>query len=650
MSFSISAIVLYGHEGQQRVLRFNDHGLSIITGNSKTGKSAIIDIVDYCLGRESYNVAEGEIRRKVLWFGLHLTRERDDVFIARKNPGPSASSGPDVYYQRGRLENYPSIHELSKNTSATSVRRFVTQFAGIVENENRPTSGTREPLSANLKHAIWFCFQPQGTIATKDHLFYRMTDHFLQQALRDTLPYFLDAVGEEHFRYLAEFDELSDKLKLLQAQETKHQQVIEINRKRIVRIIREGQRLGMVRQDFEVVDESVFDYLATIANSRVDEPTIVQDFGESIQNLRSEQLTIQTRLSELNQEILAARTFLSSQTEFAREASEQSARLKSIGLYKSNDESHNSCPLCGIVLETSTPQVQEISESLRRVNDDLKNVYQENPHIQSHINELSHKIEKLTTELKSVQRELANAISENESAKTAQDQLIARAKYLGRLSDFLDTIKEGDDANEAKEQLAELKNLIDIVKQKLNSEDVVSRVETFVNLIGQKMTEFSNQLELEHSGSSLRLDVKKLTVVADTEDGPIPLNRMGSGENWVGYHVLAHLALHWWFRRRNRPIPGFLVLDQPTQAYYPPDRIEGGLDQIEKDADKRAVHALFKLMHLASMQIKGPFQLIVLDHAHLSDDWFESAIVEEWRGDKALVPRGWPSLSTNSNQ
>ena len=122
MSFTISAVVLYGHTGQTRVLRFREHGLSIVTGNSKTGKSAIIDIVDYCLGRGSYNVAEGEIRRKVSWFGLHLLKDGDEVFVARDNPGPGASTGSRVYVQRGRIENYPNIDEITKNTTATSVK------------------------------------------------------------------------------------------------------------------------------------------------------------------------------------------------------------------------------------------------------------------------------------------------------------------------------------------------------------------------------------------------------------------------------------------------------------------------------------------------------------------------------------------------
>ncbi|MDE5442982.1 DUF3732 domain-containing protein [Bradyrhizobium sp. CSA207] len=67
----------------------------------------------------------------------------------------------------------------------------------------------------------------------------------------------------------------------------------------------------------------------------------------------------------------------------------------------------------------------------------------------------------------------------------------------------------------------------------------------------------------------------------------------------------------------------------------------------ELNAERRAAQtflsdqALFRLMAHACAEISPSFQLIVLDHAHLSDDWFEEAIVEEWRGSAALVPIDW---------
>jgi Protein of unknown function (DUF3732) len=76
-------------------------------------------------------------------------------------------------------------------------------------------------------------------------------------------------------------------------------------------------------------------------------------------------------------------------------------------------------------------------------------------------------------------------------------------------------------------------------------------------------------LQLEHSAEDVRLDLAKLTVVADTPTGPAPLSRIGSAKNWVGYHLSTHLALHRFLALQDRPVPRFLMLDQPTQAHYP---------------------------------------------------------------------------------
>lgn len=643
MSFSIQALVLYSHSGEIRVVKFKTHGLNIITGKSKTGKSAIIDIVDYCLGRSSYNVAEGIIRKKVAWFGLHLVKGSDHVFVARDNPGPGASTGSLVYFQRGIEGDYPSLDDISKNTTGTSLKKFATQFAGIVENEHRPSTGTRDPLSANIAHALLFCFQKQNTIASQEQLFHRMNEQWLPQALKDTFPYFVGAVDEEQFRYLAELDELTKRLRLLEAQEGKRRQVIELSRNRVVRIVNDAKRIGLIPQEYQPVDDTVFTYLADIASRPVEEPGYIPDFGETIERLRGEQSTLQARLTQLNQDFVAAKSFLAVQTDFSSEGAEQRARLESIGLYKGTLGDHTVCPICDSHLSVTVPEVSQINQSLDHIDGLLNAVHRESPHIQGHIADIEGQIQVASDALKEVQIELRRVISEDQNARVIQDQLIARARFYGRLSNFLETINDGDEGIDLAEEIKELRKLVSSVNEKLNSDEIASRMDAFLNLIGQKMTEYSKHLDLEHSGSSLRLDMRKLTVVADTEDGPIPLNRMGSGENWVGYHVLTHLALHWWMRKKNRPVPAFLIFDQPTQAYYPPDRAEGGLDQLENDADRRAVRALFKLMDHACNEIESPFQLIILDHAHLRLDWFKDAIIEEWRGDAALVPQEWPS-------
>lgn len=644
MSFTIRSLVLYSHDGEQRIVPFRTHGLNIITGKSKTGKSAIIDIVDYCLGRDSFNIAEGFIRKRVAWFGLHLSKDGDEVFVARDNPGPGATTGSKVFIQRGVVGEYPSSDEIAKNITAGSLKTFVTQFAGISENEHRPESGTRDPLSANISHALYLCFQKQGTIASQDQLFHRMNEDFLPQSMKDTLPYFLGAVDESHFQLLSELDALRKRLRILEATEARRLQTIEVSRGRVTRIINEGKRVGLIPPSYQAVDDTVFEYLKGVADTQVEAPEIITDFGSTIETLSGEQTTLQRRLSDLNQDLRGAKAFLSDQTEFSKEANEQQARLQSLELYKEDDKDKSVCPICDSRLATPVPAVSELKTSLAKVQSQLASVHKESPHLQAHIIEIEQQIAAATESLKLVQTELRTAIAEDQNAKANQNQLIARARFLGKLSDFVELTDPQEGTGDLDEELVEVRKLIATVQAKLNADETASRLETILNLISRKMTDYSGKLELEHSGSSLRLDLKKLTVVADTEDGPIPLQRMGSGENWVGYHILTLLGIHWWLRRKHLPIPGFLIFDQPTQAYYPPDVIEGDLESIGRDSDRRAVQSLFQLMSEACAEIEPDFQLIVLDHAHLRDAWFEDAIIEEWRGENALVPRDWRAL------
>ena len=76
----------------------------------------------------------------------------------------------------------------------------------------------------------------------------------------------------------------------------------------------------------------------------------------------------------------------------------------------------------------------------------------------------------------------------------------------------------------------------------------------------------------------------------------IPMDRMGSGENWVGYHLIGHLALHSWFVEHARPVPRFLFLDQPSQVYFPPEKdVDGSINALQND-DRIALLRIFQLI------------------------------------------------------
>lgn len=159
-----------------------------------------------------------------------------------------------------------------------------------------------------------------------------------------------------------------------------------------------------------------------------------------------------------------------------------------------------------------------------------------------------------------------------------------------------------------------------------------------IDSVSELMTDYARVLQLEGSEHFVRLDPVQLTVAVQRPGGRVPLARMGSAENWVGYHLVAHLALHHWFATHDRPVPRFLMLDQPTQAFFPEEVVDAADDE---NADWEAVRRQFSLMRDVVSALEGALQVIVCDHANLADDWFQEGVIDNWRNGVALIPADW---------
>jgi uncharacterized protein DUF3732 len=74
----------------------------------------------------------------------------------------------------------------------------------------------------------------------------------------------------------------------------------------------------------------------------------------------------------------------------------------------------------------------------------------------------------------------------------------------------------------------------------------------------------------------------------------VTMERMGSRENWLACHLIAHLALHEFFVSAGRPVSTMPILDQPAQIYYPLERdVQGSLEGLSKE-DREAVRTIFR--------------------------------------------------------
>ena len=187
----ILEIILYGHNGQRRIIPLKKGRVNIFTGGSATGKSALIDIVDYCLGRTKCMIPEGIIRETVAWFALKVEfADQSQMFVARENPTLGHVTTNRSYVEQADSVKTPDVPPAIPNSTIEAVVETLTNKIGISPNMNiPPPNQSRSPLSANIRHALYYCFQQQNEIANKDILFHRQSEDFMTQAIRDTLDF-----------------------------------------------------------------------------------------------------------------------------------------------------------------------------------------------------------------------------------------------------------------------------------------------------------------------------------------------------------------------------------------------------------------------------------------------------------------------------
>ena len=230
----------------------------------------------------------------------------------------------------------------------------------------------------------------------------------------------------------------------------------------------------------------------------------------------------------------------------------------------------------------------------------------------------------------------------DERLAQTHDDSTKKVHILGRISLYLESLPDLPDTRALEQEAENLRAQASVLEIDLSDERVRERLESVTSILSQRMTQWARDLGLEHSKFPLRFDVKNLTIVADTADGPVPMARMGSGENWVGYHLIAHLALHQWFVERVRPVPRFLFLDQPSQVYFPSESdVDGSMSLVPED-DRIAVARMFQLIFNAVKDVTPGLQVIVTEHADINEEWYQAAVVERWRGGPKLVPEDWP--------
>ena len=647
MSFQVLDIVLYGFNQKRRVLSLRPGRLNIITGSSKTGKTALIEIMDYCFGASECGIPEGIIRQTVEWVGVRLQVTEGHVFIARRLPTGGQEASSDVFYTVGQEIALPEYSSLAQTTNSQALERLLTTHAGISQNIHEPPSGqTRRPLSANIRHALFYCFQQQSEIISNRHLFHKQSMQWIPQTIKDTMPYFLGAVDDEHVAKMAELRRLRHEARSLETKLAEHAAVRGSGISRAQSLMLEAVDLGL-RPSGTVTEgwEGSVALLKDISSSPLpDEEKEIVDEGDEYERLQENRQQLTHDLCRTKEQLLAAQALSSERRGYSREGEAQLARLRSIQLFEDQEGAdHSSCPLCQSQLadNQTPPSIFDLRESTSELETQIRSVEERSPQMQQVVCTLEDRLEEAQRKLRENRESLEVLLASNQRLQELRDRSARRAYVLGRIGLYLESLPHLEDTSELKSAIATIQEKIAQLKKELSDEVVQDRIQSFLFNLSRDMSEWARELRLEHSEHPLRLDLKRLTVVADGDNGPIPMERMGSGENWVGYHLIAHFALHKWFVGHGRPVPRFLFIDQPSQVYFPEDRDWAQSAEDTSSEDRQAVSRMYQLALKLIEQLAPSLQIIITDHANINEKWFQDCIVERWREGQKLVPPEW---------
>lgn len=334
---------------------------------------------------------------------------------------------------------------------------------------------------------------------------------------------------------------------------------------------------------------------------------------------------------------------------YESETTEQLDRLDSIKALPKNPETGEwQWPFSEQNLAMESPIARVLLNKLESLNTELQIATGQRPKLDAYLSELDDKAQEIGKLFREKEIELSAAIAANEMVAKMVTRNTAVARIVGRISLFLENLAPNEELARLESKHQQLTLRVDDLKKRIGEDDSNERLNSILNIISAQITQYIKKFEAEFKDFPARLDLSKITIVFDRADRPVLMSRTGGGENHLAYHLSALLALHLFAIKNNRPIPRFLMVDQPTQVYFPSEQVyqeaDGSTHNTEKDADLEAVRKLFQLLLKFTKEEAPGFQLIITEHANLREQWFQDALVEEpWTKPPALVPENWTS-------
>ena len=608
-------------------------GVNIITGKSSTGKSAMIELFDYCFGSSEFTIPSGIITDSADVYFMILAIKDTFITIGRspnwskkflkfESELPNIENLKKEYFEESYFSkdfNVELGHYLGLDINDIDEDKTVIDYTG--RKKGRPS----------VRNMVPFLLQHQNLVANKHSLFYRFDEKEKREQTIDQFKIFAGFVKQEYYTIKQSLADEQRNLKRLENQQKALIEQNDFNSKRLNGLLDEYYAIT----GNKLTDETIIQILINPANT-------LQKLGAKniLANYESEQSSNELKkLKDKKNELYSKKRILqnkfndiSSSIEYANKHFHDIENLTNESEEKVKV---SECPFCSTRNEKILDETNQLKSAISWLNSELLKSNYLLDSFESDKRQVQEQISALDKEIKLIYQKI-NKLEEITSGLEKNRSLEEQGlKVKLKIENLLESLV-GKDNTSLEEQLNTSKQKIQSYEKELKEKfDVTNKLSNAGKYINTAMKKIGEKFDFEETYKpiNLKFSLESFDLWHEKESGEkIYLRSMGSGANWLYSHVTLFLALHKFFCSLGEQslLPPILFLDQPSQVYFPTsikdENAEFNIDDIEakkgtntKDEDLNAVTNLFNQLvtfcKTTFEETEIEPQIIVTDHA-----------------------------------
>jgi hypothetical protein len=588
---------------QPRVVRFQPGAVNVITGASQTGKSAIVPIIDYCLGSGKCSIPTGIIRKNTEWFGVVVDTAKGQLLLARREPGIQQSTG-DMFITEDEKDVVVPDHISTRNTNRDFVKGYLDELAGLTSLDFSPDSDSGFKGRPSFRDMAAFNFQPQNIIANPEVLFFKADTFEHREKLRSVFPYVLGVVTPEIMAKRYRLDEIRREERALARQLESLRLSAEKLLAQLHVYLSRAREFGLLPAEtkHDLGQNEALRLLRRVAQTAQSQITAA-GFGSISQEL----VDLRHRESELSLELTLVRQRWIEMNRLRDAAKEYKLALETeedrlgISRWLLEEANHGAnCPVCGSGMDKSLGHLQELAAALDDV-EGAQTVFRTLPptfdreyaRVRSKIGNLAQQIDGVQLRIRALQE-----ASENERQRRYTELNISR--FIGKVETELATFDRYNADEELRSRREELAKEIDNLSREVDEASLKESQKRAIERLSALSSPLLYDLGVESPQDPIKLSADDLTLRIQRMEREDWLSEIGSGSNWLGYHLASSLGLQRYFLQLpSSSVPSFIVFDQPSQVFFP-KKLAGVVDTLDPKLDDDDVMRVRKLFEVIS--------------------------------------------------